>query len=1040
MVSFHSAVRRAFYARIIVAALAVVFVMTSSMLPSLAAGGQTGNLQGTLIDAQTKSPLSNAAVTAVAPSGRYATHTDAHGNFQIVGMIVDTYTISASLTGYQPLVLQGITIGGDSTVNVSTQTLTRSLAIIGKTTARSQSSVYQPNQTVDSYTISGDRMLQTTGKAASTNENDLALAAPGVTLTNTGGLTIRGGLRTEVGYQLDGVDFTEPFFSQNGSNGHYNGIGSVQIVEGAGDASQGNVGGGVVNLVPKRGTLPAFGLVDLEAGGPNYQHQFAFEYGFATPNGRISDYVAYNGQRDAPYNGYSNANAAAYGNYFGISSEKNDQFLNNFIYKFGKDKSQSIQILYVNQDLVQYGNLGGTFTGPNRTQFYTNDPTNPVAADFFPSQASYASLIGLNHDIPGNGSGVPTGPLEATWNPTRYLKFEYDNNINASTFLQARYYNWETLQGNSNDTGSAAISSGLGLGTYPAWNETGGPRVGFTLDLTKQLGSKSTLTLSGKYEDAHPIWNGDDPNALAFLLGAAAPGSGPTLADFLPGGYLAQFFPGGVPRIPDSGIDYNGANFQTFGVGLRWQYNPSDHLKFDIGLRSDGQNQHYGINPFNPLEPGNPSDVDPATITSKFLDPRELEPRFAMNYIPDRTDAYRFGYGRSVVFLNSQTAGTPAGLFGGGSFTNVPALPGFTCGSGHNGVLPCQNYAQELYWLYDQNFDSPDLGGALPAVFNQYDFTYQHLFSNGFAMRVTPFIKEGTNIPSFALIKSLSTGSFVFQTNNQGINKTSGIEFGLNTPDHPYGFAGFLSATYQNVIASAPPLGIGEDALPINGSGSLTLGDTFRAGYVSPLSFRIGGAYKTHNGLRIAPVLQYDRGFPYNVGNLIASSQPINGSFANIQQVNFGVGTTQIPGFQFQAGPSNATNYYDPSFSGNSLAPNIAATRGTPSSPSSGGVLWTPNLSANLVLEYKIRRSTFGVQFTNLFGNAFNGTIPVINPYYQPVANGLSGPQTGVNPNAGIANGAFVNVPKDAFAFVNGAYLLLPNRPMTTTVYYQLGF
>jgi len=698
----------------------------------------------------------------------------------------------------------------------------------------------------------------------------------------------------------------------------------------------------------------------------------------------------------------------------------------------------------VNQNLQQYGNLGGSFTGANRTQFYTTDPTNPVASIFFPSQAAYASLIGLNPDVPG-GSAVPSGPLLSAWNPTRYLKFEYDNNLNASTFLQARYYNWETLQGTSNDTGSTQIASSLGLGAYPTLNETGGPRVGVTLDLTKQLGSKNTLTLSGKYENAHPIWNGYDPNALGFLLGAGTPGDGPSLADFLPGGYLAQFFPNGVPRIPNSGIAYNGAWFQTFGVGLRWQYDPSDHLKFDIGVRSDGQNQHYGINPFNPLEPGNPSNVDPGTITRKFLNPRELEPRFAMNYIPDRTDAYRFGYGRSVVFLTAQTAGTPAGMYGAAPFMNVPAAPqtNFACGSqvANAPTVPCQNYAQQLFWLYDQNFDAPDLGGALPAVFNQYDFTYQHQFRNGFGMKITPFYKHGTNIPAFALVNNLSTGAFVFTVNNQGINRTTGVEFGLNTPDHAYGFSGFLSATYQNVIGSAPPLGVGEDALPVNGSGSLILGDTFRAGYVSPFSVRVGGDYKTHHGIRIAPVLQYDRGYPYNIGDLIASSNTINGSFANIQQVNFGVGRTAVPGFQSQSGFTNSTNYYDPSFAGNSLAPNIAASRGTPSSPSSGGVLWKPNLSANLVAEYKVHRSTFGIQFQNLFGNAFNGQIPVINPYYQPVAKGISGPLTGVNPFAAqFPNGAFVNVPKDAFGFVNGAYLLLPNRPMTTTVYYKLGF
>jgi hypothetical protein len=494
-----------------------------------------------------------------------------------------------------------------------------------------------------------------------------------------------------------------------------------------------------------------------------------------------------------------------------------------------------------------------------------------------------------------------------------------------------------------------------------------------------------------------------------------------------------------VPRIPVSGIDYHGADFQNFGVGIREQWAPGDKFKADLGVRFDGQNQHYGINPLNPTLPGNPSDVNPSSITSKYLNPRETEPRIALNYQSDPANSFRVGYGRSTVFLVAQTAGTPAQIFNYAPFLNVPPVAGFSCGSGvpHAPAVPCQNYAQQLYWLYDQNFDAPDLGGALPALYNNYDFTWQHQFPNGWGMRLTPFYKLGTNLPSFALVTGLAAGAAVFTVNNIGINRTTGAEFGLNTPDRPVGLSGFLAMTYQNVIGSTPPLIGGEDALPINGSGSLELGDTYRAGYVSPFSARLGLDFKTKTGWRISPVLQYDRGYPFNVGDLIASSSPFfNGAFLNIPQVNFGPGVTAIPGYQSNAGASNSTNYFDPANPGNALRPNIAWTRGTPSTPSSGGALWKPNLNAQLTVEYKLQKNTFGVLVQNLFGNAYNGTIPTINPYYQPVGTGLSGPQTGLNPFYNPARG-FANIPKDAYAFTNGAYLLLPTTPMNFQLYYQ---
>jgi hypothetical protein len=1054
-----SGVLRALALRRLVAAL-VIAVIAASAGPAFAAGGQTGNLTGTVVDAVSKTPLAGAAISAVSPTGAYSARTDARGFFSILGLSIDTYTVSIEAKGYEPISISGVTVQGDQNLSLGTLSARKELQTIGRVTARSASSVFQPSQTIDSYTISGDRVTQTTGKTDATNENNLLLAIPGVTLSNLGNPTIRGGLRTEVGYQLDGVDFTEPFFSGNASNGRYNGLGSVQVVEGAGDATQGNVGGGVINIVPARGTYPATGTVDTEIGGPNFSHQFGFSYGFATPNGRISNYFSYIGQRDNPYLSGSRLDAASYNNFYGPSYEINNDLLDNFVLKFGKNNRQSLQVLYENRQFDQYGNYGGI----NGASYYLNDFANPFSETGILPIPGYANLIGLTPGLPTNPLAAPTQGEQIAWNPTRFLKFEYDSSIGAGTFVQAKYYNFETLQGNQNLTGSTGNTPlSLGLGSYPTWSETGGPRVGAELALTQQLGSRSTTTLDAKYEVNHPIWNEYDPNAIAFLLSlAGTPGDGPSINDFLspatcaaaniggPCGYLAPYFPNGIPRIPVSGINYNGADFHVFGIGLREQYAASEKLKLDLGIRFDQQIQQYGFNPLNPTEPNNPSDVAPSAVSDTYLKPHELEPRAAASYQFGPNDAVRASYGRSVVFLTGQTAGTPAGFYNYAPFLNVPAVPqtNFTCGSGYNTKpLPCQNYAQQLYWLYDQNFDAPDLGGALPAIYSNYDFTYSHQFKNGLAFKVTPFYKLGVNLPSFALVNSLAAGSAVFTVNNQGINRTTGVEAGLSTPDRRVGFSGFVTATYQNVLGSTPPLIGGEDALPINASGSLSLGDVYRAGYVSPFSMRIGGEYKTKSGFRFNPVVQYDRGYPFNIGNTIASTCQIGGAFRNIPQVNIasgcgfygGPGITAIPGFQNNTGASTSTNYYDPAYSGNSLNPNIAATRGTPETPSAGGALSHPNVRADFTAEYTHDRSTIGFQVQNIFGNVYNGTVPVINPYFQPVATGLSGPQTGVNPNAtAYPNRGFANVPKDAYAYTNGAYLLIPGAPTTYTLYYQL--
>jgi hypothetical protein len=131
------------------------------------------------------------------------------------------------------------------------------------------------------------------------------------------------------------------------------------------------------------------------------------------------------------------------------------------------------------------------------------------------------------------------------------------------------------------------------------------------------------------------------------------------------------------------------------------------------------------------------------------------------------------------------------------------------------------------------------------------------------------------------------------------------------------------------------------------------------------------------------------------------------------------------------------------------LAPNIAATRGTPGSSQSGGVTWVPNVQLNITLQYKHNKDTLGLQLIDVGTNGYNGTTPAVNPFYQPVGNGTSGPQTGQNTCAaqyGPARGC-ANIPSNSYAYSNGAYLLTngntgawilaPLAPMAFNLFYK---
>jgi Carboxypeptidase regulatory-like domain len=1051
--------------RALLACVIFAGMVCSLVSPAFAAGGQTGIIQGTVTDAS-GNPVSGAAISAASPTGSYTATTAGNGSFTIVGVNVDTYAISVSAPGYDTYVLRGATVTGDQTLTLPLK-ITKTQAVIGRVGARSASGAFQPSQTVDSYTITGARIAQTTGSPADSNLNDVVLSAPGVSISENGNPTIRGGSQREVGYQLDGVSFDEPFLGQNGSAGNFTGLNSVQVVEGVGDASQGGLGSGVINVIPKRGTYPATGDVVAQLGGPNFDNFIGGEYGFATADGSISNYISLDNERLDPYHGFHDQVAGPYGNFFAESYRNTTQFADNFVFKFGNSKNQSLQVLYENISELRFGNYGGIPSG--------TFPSDPFALAYqpFDSLSSPVGPAGLGYVapmpyVPSTNVAVP-GPELLDSIQTRFLKFEYDNSLNATTYLALRYYNWDRM-----DYESTEYSLGQFVNGAANWEGFGGPTVGTSFDLTHTFGDKLTVTLNGQYNVLHPVWNQIQPLFTLFTSPTAAgvgdfePPSGGCPAGGQGQGYVYCAY-GGAVQAPAFGLNENNSFFQNYGMGLRFQYAFNDKVHADFGARWEGQNQHW-YNPIgNPNDVVNPFDVPTVIWGANVTNPIVWSPRAALTWQLDTDDSLRVSYGRSAVFQNSQTAGTPLGIYG--NLAALAALPpnlvGATplitgapvanqCGTTLNGIagtFPCANYLQQYYWSIDRGLDAPDAGGAQPSIYSNYDASYSHQFGpGGVALKITPFYKLGTQLPTAQLLLTLPGGQQVFSEASKGFNRTTGVELNVTTPDHATGLSAFLSGTYQNVLQSAPPLSNGEfNGVPQLSAATIALNDVYRAGYISPASVRIGGTWNMGNGFSVTPIVQLDSGFPYNVGNTIAGTLP-DGTNANLPQVNFGAGVPILLGFMNIGGTAANTNYYDPAYSGSQIAPNIAATRGTPGSGNSGGVTWTPNVQFNLTLQYKHGRDTIGIQMLNLFTNGYVNSTPAVNPFYQPVANGLSGPQTGQNTCAatyGAARGCAA-VPVNSYAFSNGAYLLTngnvgtyqlaPLSPTVFNVFYRRQF
>lgn len=769
----------------------------STTSAAFAAGGIQGNLVGTIVDATTQKPIADVRITAKSPSGTFTGSTDANGHFSLLGLPADTYTVDLARQGYAPVSMPGVAVFGDMTNTIGVVHLSKEMKTIARITSRARNGAYQPEATQDTTTISGARITQALGNANSQNEQNLILAAPGAIQDVQGAISVRGSLNTELGYQYDGVNFTVPFFDGNGSSGYLNNLtggsgGSLQVVSGSGDATQGNIGAGVINIVPPRGTYPATGNFSALVGEPYYQHQLDMNYSWSTPDNRISDFFSYDGSRSVPQYAPYGVNAADVGQYYGVGYTKHDDIQNNLVFRFGHMKDMSLQWLFRTSTQQQWGNYGGLA----QASYYPYNPLSYSSWDFlFPGGLpEYQNDVFLLPGVPSTDM-KPASAEQVVWQPLAFDKIGYTWNINPSTFLNLNWANFYQQTGSTNYTSGSYL---------PSLAEVGGQRIFSEMDLTHQFGANHTTTLAVRYEDDLPRWNQQSPWFSLLTMGyiysgingaltsAGLTANEPGIEDWYlpptvgqpvnqttnpcPGGpygcyvydYMLQngLWHGSLPRIPTQGIDYHHAIFHEAGIGIRDQWEVNSRLHLDYGLRVDADNLDFGRNIFGgPTladQYSNPSDVPANKLGNDFLRPRIWQPRFAASFQPDLNDSLRFSYGRSVDFFFAQTAGTPFDLSnypawmmtmpakdsgaGQGVFTATgapvlaPSGPG--CGSTYNtafpasaGVLghqwPCSNYAQSLYWVGDQFLDAPDLGGKGPPTYNNWDLGWSHQFSKG---------------------------------------------------------------------------------------------------------------------------------------------------------------------------------------------------------------------------------------------------------------------------------------------------------------------
>jgi len=1081
--------------------LLAFFTLLFASLGGVSGAAITGQITGTVTDQSTHQPISGATVTAVSGSSTVQAVTDAKGAFALLGVVPDTYTVSVERPGYQAFSLAGVTVLPDNTQNltlvVSSQKQLRTIASVS---VRNPSGAFQRGQTEDSYTVSGTALKTLQGKEFNNDQKTLLSRIPSVTLDRTGTISIRGGNNFQTGYQFEGIDYTSP--NANLENpyqnvGNFNlltGFGQVQVIPGGGDASHGNTGTGLVSITAKRGTNPPFGTVDYETQtNPVRNHQYAFEYGIATRNNSLSNYLSV--QNNRQYFQYGNVGSYGPGigifypgaNYPGTGvnvyntafDQQSNDFIDNLFLKFGKNQAQQLQVFVQSQAVRQ----GQGYNGYSSSSYLSGtDPNTALYDAYYQGSNGIPSVLGYpNQLVPlFPGQVLPVQKLsaeDAIYNAFTAYKVEYSDNFKNS-YATLRFYqtiNDQELQQ-------------PGIGTYAT--QSGGKRTGVAAELNSQIGTRHFVQIGGKFEYVRPFGTleqfADLPSSTTvgnfFGLGSGLPlpaaGAAETLVPFVdfqpsascPGRAAANGSPGippgsivnpnfGLPGIPESlpcGYIANRPSFagarlpyeednpltdqQVYGIFAQDTFSVGSRLRVQSGLRLDGYNFLF------PDDPQNPPTI--ATVRHQRL----YEPHLGITQQLGQNDQVRATFGRTLSVPLPGLAGNYINRAPYAPFVGIPsydnskgvfnaANPKATaatyCGVSAN--VACKDYADQLYWLTrDGKYGTAQLGSAVRgATYTNYDFTYQHQFPKGVALSLTPFYRRGYDVVerSTSLVsQDYETGLQVLGPlleSNLGVQKSTGVELLLSRASE-FGLSGQLTATYLNQFGNDPP----GTYLTNN---SLISGNLYRSPYFSPFESTVALQYRSRSGLRINPIFSYNIGYPYGVGTL--TQVLINGKLYTVPYTDI-IAQAQPP-YTTGVGGTPAL-YVDPQNPGSFQFPVIAATNGFKERSAAGGLLSKPSLNVDLTIEFTTRkRLTYGASFTNLLDQLYS--VPVPNPRfnracnYGIIATGIPGPGVGTTPSQNANCPAFTGIaalkagsPLNYYDDPYGgkaAYLVLPNRP-----------
>ncbi|HEY5095968.1 MAG TPA: TonB-dependent receptor [Candidatus Eremiobacteraceae bacterium] len=946
--------------------------------------GTTGGIQGTVTSA-TGSPVANVQVSAVAPSYSNKTVTGSNGFYALASLPPDTYTVTFTATGFTPVSVFGITVNQDQTVALN-HTLTTEVKTLGKQTVRGTTSLVQPKTTVNQYTVTSQSIQNITGTPQNISETAVLNTLPGITTDSAGYPVIRAGAENEEGYELEGIDATDPLTGQFINSLSLVGDSRIVVSTGGYDVSNGNTNAGVINSVIKRGAYPGAGQSTARMNFQNFDHRLAGEWGSATPDNRFSYFMAFNSIRD--YRVYGDRTTFLPRLVGAVGDETGNQDVMNLFYRWGENNANEIQY---------FGETGASLFNENNL---INSATTPYASNNGEVLASLGpDIVAATQLFPGQvGLNQFTDYADHENNQHSIQKLNFRRTLTASSYAELRFTRTDEADN------FILPWDGGAFGDEFEHNYSANSGIGF--DYENQLSSKHQIAFGAETIFTKSAYDLGLPSESAFIFGNELCYVTPINIAF--GCPSNEQFLGKMPALTLLVND----PLHRSDLWVKDDWSPSDKIQATIGVRYDQEildipanaaryNYSFTTSPVT----GAVTQLPGPAITSDVTHPKQVSPRFALSYKLDDNNVLRFSYGKNIEFtpftnVEAKSAISPSMAqcnIASGCFQPLLGGPGNLVPGQTSPSNNITNLYQQAIGDYNSNFFA-QYTPVKPQRATNYDLSFTHEFPNNFELRITPYYRKGVDyvVANTPLLFTLPDGTSIFgspREQNAGVNQNTGVELALQK-NASFGLSGTFSFTYDNTLAN-----YNSDFFPSTNNAALALNHFFHVSYVAPIVATLNLAMDTRNGWHFSALMPFESGYRYGVGKKTFIFQPIgpNGGEKPVEVLNTDLAEIALGANQF----TSAYYFTDPSNPGTILHPNITGSRGTDDGNDPGTLIGPPRFFLNNVtVAHDVGHGPTGMQVgivgTNLLGN-YTNTVVGGNSRYRNNGLGGFGPTSGTN-------------------------------------------